>query len=521
MASSSKLNSPVCLGIPEWCPCCNEPSGKEPSPKKKRLSLQAPKAKATNESCDKENDEPDLAEPSPKKKRLSLKMRPKLTKATKERYDFSMSDDDFDQHRKGYCPKNTQISTDWAVRNFHQWREARNAEMPSDSCPSDILLSDCVVDLDHWLCRYVTETRKADGSEYPPRTLHQLLVGLQRYIRIRKRSDVSLLQGADFRGLQNLCNSLFNELHKKGVGADVKKTQPLTSHDEIKLWEKGVLRVDTPQGLLNCVFFYNGKNFCLRGGQEQRDLKLSQLHREVVNVEGESRVRYTYMEHGSKNRQKGLKQLRLENKVIHQYETPECGDQCHVSILDKYIAHLPPGAFQANAFYFRPLEKINPSKPWYSVQPLGRNTLSSMMKTISKEGGLLGNITNHSLRAYAASEMFQKGVPETLIMQRTGHKSLEALRKYESASDLQVARVSDTLSCVATKVESKQVSVKHQVEAPVSQSASALSAFSLSGCNFQNCTVNFISPSTSSTSKCVRQSDLELDSVELDRFTDF
>ena len=142
------------------------------------------------------------------------------------------------------------------------------------------------------------------------------------------------------------------------------------------------------------------------------------------------------------------------------------------------------------------------------------------------KGRRFANNTNHSLRAYAASEMFQKGVPETLIMQRTGHKSLEALRKYESASDLQVARVSDTLSCVATKVESKeveskQVSVKHQVEAPVSQSASALSAFSLSGCNFQNCTVNFVSPSTSSTSKCVRQSDLELDSVELDRFTDF
>ena len=36
--------------------------------------------------------------------------------------------------------------------------------------------------------------------------------------------------------------------------------------------------------------------------------------------------------------------------------------------------------------------------------------------------------TNHSLRATAASELFCANVPEKLIQERTGHKSLQALR---------------------------------------------------------------------------------------------
>ena len=98
---------------------------------------------------------------------------------------------------------------------------------------------------------------------------------------------------------------------------------------------------ETPQGLLNCVFFVNGKNFFLRGGVEHRELKLSQLRREVVTVNGEATVRYTYTEYGSKNRSGGLKQLSQKNKVVHQYESANA-ERCPVHLLDKYISKLPP-----------------------------------------------------------------------------------------------------------------------------------------------------------------------------------
>lgn len=151
--------------------------------------------------------------------------------------------------------------------------------------------------------------------------------------------------------------------------------------------------------------------------------------------------------------------------MVHQYETPECGERCYVALLDKYIAKLPPEAFDADVFYLRPADSL---KQWYSRQPLGRNTLASMMKMMSKEAGLKGDFTNHSLQAYGASEMFQKSVSKKLIQQCTGHRSLEALRKYENASEMQVVKVSHAL---ATS-DGVDVLEKACTQPQVSQSAS-------------------------------------------------
>ena len=50
-------------------------------------------------------------------------------------------------------------------------------------------------------------------------------------------------------------------------------------------------------------------------------------------------------------------------------------------------------------------------------------------------------MTNHSLRPYGVRELFRSNVPEKLVQQRTGHRSLEALRKYERIAEEQVMDV--------------------------------------------------------------------------------
>ena len=54
---------------------------------------------------------------------------------------------------------------------------------------------------------------------------------------------------------------------RKVLEVKPKVTPVLTQLEEDKLWESGVLNLNTPVGLLRSVFFYNGKSFCLRGGQ--------------------------------------------------------------------------------------------------------------------------------------------------------------------------------------------------------------------------------------------------------------
>lgn len=122
-------------------------------------------------------------------------------------------------------------------------------------------------------------------------------MGLQRYIRAEKKSNLNLLTDSSFLPLKKLLDTLYRKLHSAGVGCSVQRTQAVTEDDEDILWRSGVLDTDTPQGLLNCVFFLNGKNFCLRGGIEHCNLSPSQLKREYVEVGRKKLVRYTYTEY--------------------------------------------------------------------------------------------------------------------------------------------------------------------------------------------------------------------------------
>ena len=81
-----------------------------------------------------------------------------------------------------------------------------------------------------------------------------------------------------FFELHGSCESVSRELRKSGVGAQVKHAPVITPEEE-KLWDSGAIGVYSPKALGRCVFYYVGKSFCLRGGEEHRSLKPSQFER--------------------------------------------------------------------------------------------------------------------------------------------------------------------------------------------------------------------------------------------------
>ena len=60
------------------------------------------------------------------------------------------------------------------------------------------------------------------------------------------------------------------------------------------------------------------------------------------------------------------------------------------------------------------------------------------MKRLCDSVGIEGFITNHSLRATAATRLYESGVNEQLIMERTGHRSLEGIRSYKRTTAQQL-----------------------------------------------------------------------------------
>ena len=132
------------------------------------------------------------------------------------------------------------------------------------------------------LRHYVAETRNTRGEPYPPKTIYQLLTGILQYLRLTQPHNCpNFLDRSDmhFIKLHNAIDNVFKQLHKDGIGSGSKHAEIVTKVEENQLWEAGVLGTTDPKTLLHTVFYLNGKNFCLRGGQEHRELKISQLTR--------------------------------------------------------------------------------------------------------------------------------------------------------------------------------------------------------------------------------------------------
>ena len=400
------------------------------------------------------------------KRRKSLKLQ-------RPRFNFTTAEEVQDA-QKGFVPDNTARATAWAMRVFRTWQAERNSSYPDDQCPENLLIDGNSDDICHWLSFFCKEVRKVNGDPYTPRTIMQILSGLHRHMREKRHDALNIMDSKMFPSLHRLLDSLFRELHREGVGASKQSAAVISFEEEEKLWETGVLNTETPSGLFNAVFYYNGLNFILRGGDEHRDLKISQLEfRSVPDPDNPSVMTecLVYTEHGSKNRPGGSRQLNLENKVVTQFAKPHLGERCHVQLIKKYLSKLPAVAFQKDIFYWKPkkfpTDAVSAEKPWYDSQPVGHNVLKEKLKVIFQLAGLSAESkTNHSLRATGITRLYAAGVPEKVIMDRSGHLSKEGVRGYERTTARQEKVVSNLLS---TSSGNYMESLKQPERAPLQE----------------------------------------------------
>ena len=86
-----------------------------------------------------------------------------------------------------------------------------------------------------------------------------------------------------FANLNGAISSVFRKLREEGIGALVKHAPVISPEEEEKLWSSKVLGTSSPLQLQQAIFYLVGKVFCLRGGEEQRSLKISQFKRQSEN----------------------------------------------------------------------------------------------------------------------------------------------------------------------------------------------------------------------------------------------
>ncbi|ESO95566.1 hypothetical protein LOTGIDRAFT_175143 [Lottia gigantea] len=113
----------------------------------------------------------------------------------------------------------------------------------------------------------------------------------------------------------------------------------------------------------------------------------------------------------------GFSHRDLTPKTVEIGPNQENPARCLVRLYEKYMSLRPK---TCNAYYVRPL-KYPKRDTWYCAVPVGRHTLSGVVKRLCANAGVDGFHTNHSLRATTATRMYDSGIDEQLIAKRKGH----------------------------------------------------------------------------------------------------
>ena len=333
----------------------------------------------------------------------------------------------------------------WVWCMYADWRLFRDSQpnLRSYSCNLDAMETVNKKDLNEAMCRFITEVKKVDGSDYPPKTLYDIVICVQFWLETQGLAW-KLLNDVAFQELKFTLDNLMKLHTAAGLGNHVKQAEIVGLCDEQDMWEKGLLGTHNPEVLLHTVVYLIGLYCALRAGKEHRSLRSIPFQSQFQYKTDSSGCYYIHYKEdlGLKTNKGGLKQRKLEAKEVDIFPS-ENVDRCPVRILTKYLELLPKHRV-TEAMYLQPKQKFD-STTWYLDRPVGIHTLRKVVKDLCKKSSAEGFYTNHSLRSSSATRMYQGGVDEQLICEVTGHRSL-AVRAYKRTSQDQRKKLSQIIS---------------------------------------------------------------------------
>ena len=179
--------------------------------------------------------DPDFRSPPKKRKR----QRDCVTVPSGSKHFLKMSEKDMASISKRFVPPNTQKNTGWAISCFREWRSVHNASKVEGErlCRNDLLENPEADDLNYGLARFVAELRNQSGEPYSPRSIHQILCGVQRYNLEINPTAPRIMDKDDprFQVLRSACDNVFRQLRAQGIGTEVRHAPIITAEEEEKL----------------------------------------------------------------------------------------------------------------------------------------------------------------------------------------------------------------------------------------------------------------------------------------------
>ena len=301
-------------------------------------------------------------------------------------------------------------------------------------------------DLDKLLCSFFKDLRKKDDSDYEPDTVSSFQKSNQRHIPEQKL-PFNILKDDAFSRSRSVLVAKRKSLVKEGRGNKPNASCELTDEEEAKLFETGKFGNHNPLALQRTLLWFLSMQFGFRARDESRKLCWGDIVLDVDAVTGREVLVWT-AERGSKT-SLGLKGGHQRQFCPKPFATGT--NRCPVLYYNLFKARRPQKANSPESPFSLTVnhQTWRQSQVWYKGSPLGKNEIGKFMSTAAKNVGLAAQnkkISNHSVRKTSISHLLDAGVPGNFVMQLSGHKNLQSLSSYKSASIAHRRHMSDTLS---------------------------------------------------------------------------
>ena len=177
------------------------------------------------------------------------------------------------------------------------------------------------------------------GEEYPPKTVKEVVVGIQKWFNHNCNWEISVLNDREIKATRCLLDGTMKSLAKKGHVKPIRRTEVITVEMESNLWERKILGDDSPRKLLDSLIFSIGIHCCLRACSEHRNLSCKNLYLESTNASGNMEEVLVHNEIFSKNRQHGVSSCRVEPKSIVIHKNKIDPQRCLIRLYKEYMKH--------------------------------------------------------------------------------------------------------------------------------------------------------------------------------------
>lgn len=388
--------------------------------------------------------------------------------------------------------KNTKKKTKSDLSKWYTWCKSVGEERKLEELPHE--------DLDRLLGHFFMKVRKEDGSLYEPDTLTSFHRSIDRHLREDLKKPFSIIRDSQYSSSRETLKAARKSLKKSGKGNKSKAADPLAAHDFEQLWESGELGDGNPEALQNSIWLMLCMHMGMRGQDEHRKLRFGDLSLKSSN--GSQYIEFNERDTKTRTGESGEKRA-FQPKM---WSTPSCPQRCPVRLFELYTSKRPQEMCKPDSpLYLAINDKYEAFGNWYKRQPMGVWRIGMIMKKMAEKAGLTGRKTNHSARKTAVENLCRAKVPDSQVMQFSGHRNVQSLNNYKTPSLEQQQEMSSILSSTYTGKDSRDETFRPQTQSnshtpQMEQNSCRGFNGMFSGAQVSGCTFNFYISNASETS---------------------